>query len=389
MWEASHLTEAERIGQLLFVGIMGQTLAPETVSFLRDLRPGGIILFQRNVASRDQVHRLCRRLTGLLPIPPFIAIDQEGGRVNRLQPILSALPANLDLAELGDRRLVERYARGVGNCLRQLGLHIDFAPVLDLSGRDAANGIGDRSFGSDPERVADLGESFLLSLKRSQILGTMKHFPGLGAAALDSHLGMPEIRKGRKKLWEEDLYPFRKLAPLAPVAMVSHAWYPSLSGKDPMPASLSPRIVQDLLLGELGYRGLVVTDDLEMGSIDVRQGMGKVAVQAVDAGSDMVLVCRSKRLIRAAARGLLEAARKNTLAADRIDRSVRKILALKRRFLRGQKVNGTAQQFRQAAAEVSRIQDRIEQIRREAAASGRHRRPQGASRPVRRRKISR
>jgi beta-N-acetylhexosaminidase len=389
MWESSHLTEAERIGQLLFVGIMGQTLTPETSSFLRALRPGGIILFQRNVASRDQVQRLCRALTRLLPVPPFIAIDQEGGRVNRLQPILSRLPACLDLAELGDRRMVERYARGVGTCLRLLGLHIDFAPVLDLSGRDADNGIGDRAFGTDPERVTEFGESFLQALKRSQILGTMKHFPGLGAAALDSHLGMPEIRKGRKKLWEEDLLPFRTLARLAPIAMVGHGWYPSLSGKDPVPASLSPRIVEDLLLGEIGYRGLVVSDDLEMGSIDARGGMGRVAVQAVSAGNDMLLVCRSKRLIRAAARGLLEAARKGTLADDRVERSVKKILALKRRFLRGQRVNGSAQQFRQAAAEVSRIQERIEQAGRDAAAARRRGPLQGASRPVRRRKISR
>lgn len=387
MWESNDLTEAERIGQILFVGITGQTLTPETASFLREIRPGGIILFQRNITSRDQVQRLCRKLSNLLPVPPFLAIDQEGGRVNRLKAILPSLPANLDLAESDDQKLVERYGRGIGNCLRLLGFHMNFAPVLDLSGRKDPNGIGDRSFGTDPERVALLGDSFLQALKRSQILGTMKHFPGLGSADIDSHLRMPEIRKGRRKLWEEDLYPFRELAPLAPVTMISHAYYPSLSGQDPVPASMSPRIVEELLLGQLDYKGLVVCDDLEMGSIDPESGLDRVAVQAVNAGNDMLLVCRSKRMIRAAARGLLEAARKGVLFRDRIDRSLRKILKLKRRFLLGGRVDGSAQRFRHVAFDLSRIQERVEEIRREAMRPVRSR--QTRSRPVRRQKISR
>ncbi|MBI4161828.1 MAG: glycoside hydrolase family 3 protein [Acidobacteria bacterium] len=385
MWESSHLTDAERIGQLLFIGIPGHALTEETISFLHEVRPGGIILFQRNIVSRDQLQRLCRRLMGLLPIPPFLAIDQEGGRVNRLQPILSAQPSGYDLAEFGDARLVEKYARGIGDCLRLLGLHMNFAPVLDLSGRDAPNGIGDRSFGTDPERVGVLGEAFLLALKRSRILGTMKHFPGLGGAVIDSHLELPEIRKGHRKLREEDLHPFRRLAPIAPVAMMSHAWYPSLSGKEPLPASLSPHIVQDLLLGELKFPGLVLTDDLEMGSIDPRPGLGEVAVRAVAAGNDMVLVCRSKRLIRAAARGLLDAGRRGSLSQDRMDRSLGKILSLKRRFLQGRAEDSSARSFHRAASEVARVRDRIEAARSEALRG----RGQGASRPVRTRKISR
>ncbi|MEE8111712.1 MAG: glycoside hydrolase family 3 N-terminal domain-containing protein [Acidobacteriota bacterium] len=388
MWNSSHLSELERSGQLLFIGITGTTLTPETESFLREIRPGGILLFQRNIHSREQFQRLLQQLNRIQPIPPFLAIDQEGGRVNRLRPILSDLPTNLELSEHGDRRMVERYARCIGDCLRHLGLQINFAPVLDLSGRDSPNGVGDRSFGTDPERAAAFGESFLLSLKRSQILGTMKHFPGLGAAAVDSHQALPEIRKGRKKIWEEDLYPFRHLAPIAPIAMVSHAYYPSLSGKEPIPASLSPRIIDDLLLGTLNYQGLVLTDDLEMGSIDLREGMGKVAVRAMHAGNDMVLVCRTRRKIREAVRGLGEAMRRGSLSRDRIDRSLNKILALKRRFLRARSIDRSAQGFRRVKTEIARLRTHLQELREgHALKAARFR--QGASRSVSRRKISR
>ena len=248
-------------GAVLMVGFEGA----EPLERLRALGPAGLILFSRNLESAGQTIDLTERLKGLLPGPPLLALDQEGGRVSRLEPFIGPTPAAAALARAGSATAKE-FGAGTGRALHALGFNIDFAPVVDLCGPEATNGIGDRSFGTDPRLVAELAGSFLEGLQAAGVAGCLKHFPGLGRTAVDSHLELPVASTGLERLQAEDLLPYRLLCPEAASVMVGHAHYPALNPEERLPASCSPEIVNGLLRKELGYGGLVVSDDLEMGN---------------------------------------------------------------------------------------------------------------------------
>src|SRR5207249_629523 len=200
-------------------------------SLLDRVRPGGIILFARNIEDARQVRTLIDALQRHAATPPFIALDQEGGRVNRLKTILGPIPPNLGLATRPDApRRILRHSASTAAALRTLGFNVNFAPVLDLSGQDAANGIGDRAYGVEAETVCRLAGVFLKEHLRSGVLPVGKHFPGLGSARADTHLTLPVIDKPRKALWEEDLLPYRRLRRWLPIVMAGHACYPALQG---------------------------------------------------------------------------------------------------------------------------------------------------------------
>jgi len=292
-------------GTFFFIGIRGTGLSAEERDFLDEIRPGGVILFSRNVESPGQLQALCAELRAL-PGTPAIGIDQEWGPVNRMGDLFPALPPAGRLATADEVREV---AALTGRLLASLGLQLDFAPVVDLSEPDMANGIGIRSFGTHPERTTTMAGAFLAGLATAGVLGTLKHFPGLGGTVVDSHQVLPRVDLDRDALWDRDLLPYRRLVadhPTVPV-MVGHGWYPALEpageAGGPAPASLSPSIVNGLLRGELGHRGVVITDDLEMGAVT---GEGDdvfddaVAIRALLAGVDWTLICHRKERILAA-----------------------------------------------------------------------------------------
>src|SRR2546422_2871882 len=259
------LSLEDKVGQLFWIGFHGIALDPPLRSLLERVRPGGLILFARNIENARQVRALNDALSGSLRIPPFIALDQEGGRVNRLKPILGPIPPNLALARgKAATRAVGRQAGATARALRSLGFSVNLAPVLDLSGPGAANGIGDRAFGEDPATVCRLARVFLETHLRSGVIPVGKHFPGLGSAGADTHLTLPVISKSRARLTREDLVPYRRLNRHLPVVMAGHASYPALQDR-PGPATLSRAVIEGLLRRRLGYRGMILTDDLEMG----------------------------------------------------------------------------------------------------------------------------
>jgi beta-N-acetylhexosaminidase len=326
-------TDEHRAGQLLFVGIEGTRLTGDLRSRLEGVCPGGIILFARNLVDSSQVAEFCREISGCLPVPPFLAIDQEGGRVSRLAGILPPIPDNLALARSREPlRGVEEHARQTGRALSLLGFNLNFAPVFDLSDETMPNGIGNRSYGEDPDTVTRLARVFLETQDRERVSGCGKHFPGLGGGRVDSHQDLPVIEHDAERLWERDLLPYRVLRGVTPMVMVGHAYYPALQGPQPRPATLSPEIVTGLLRDRIGYGGVVLTDDLEMGAVDQSRPAGEIVLEALDAGSDLVMYCKSWDRIEAAHAALTKAIRNGRVPASRLEASLTRILSWKRRL---------------------------------------------------------
>ena len=318
-------------GRCLLVGIPGPSLTPELAVRLHALEPAGVILFRRNLIGPDETRRLIGDLRDILPTPSILAIDQEGGRVSRLEPWIGPTPTAERLAASGIET-TGRFARATGRALRALGFTLDFAPVVDLSPPDAPNGIGPRSFGTDPGRVSLHAREFLLGLAAEGVAGCLKHFPGLGDTRVDSHHELPRVERDRAAL-EADLRPYHDLRSLSPAVMVGHAHYPALDRVPDRPASCSVDVVTGLLRNELGYDGLAATDDLEMGAVAPRDVEGSAAVEALEAGCDLLLYCsdldraeRARRAIEDAARGAPALERRLAEAIERVDRFARRFV---------------------------------------------------------------
>jgi beta-N-acetylhexosaminidase len=327
------LSDAETAGQLLAVGIEGTCMSEDLRRALSRVSPGAIILFARNLVDAPQVAAFCRDLSRVVSIPPFLAIDQEGGRVNRLKGIFPSLPPNLTLGSGPSAvDLVREHARRTGQGLASLGFNLNFAPVLDLSTAASPNGIGDRAYGSDPEIVARLGGVFLSVQAEEGVLGCGKHFPGLGGGRVDSHQELPTIEAGADDLWERDLLPYRRLKELCPLVMVGHAFYPALQGKTALPATLSRSVIHDLLRARIGYGGLSLTDDLEMGAVDQRRSPGELTLAALEAGNDLMMYCKDWGRVEEAHAALRRALRTGRYPSSRINASLERVFAAKRRL---------------------------------------------------------
>jgi beta-N-acetylhexosaminidase len=326
-------------GQLLWIGFDGTKWSRAIERLLRDVAPGGVVLFGRNLSGDPrQVRALTDAIARALPIPPFVALDQEGGRVSRLRPIVGPTPSCGALGARADATTaVRRHAEATAQALRCLGFNVNFAPVLDLSTPDAGNGIGDRAFADDPRVVTLLAGLYAAAHLRAGVVPVGKHFPGLGGAGGDTHQILPMVLRTRSRLLREDLLPYRRLRASLPMVMIGHAFYPALQGKVEQPASLAAGIVTTLLRRQVGYRGLVLTDDLEMGAVDQSLDGGAQAMSALRAGADGLMFCRSEDRIRQAAAALRKAADSGELPAARLRASLRRIQSVKRRWLNGRR----------------------------------------------------
>ncbi len=326
----------EQVGQLLWIGLEGHGGEREGEQLLRQVQPGGVIFFQRNITTADDFRDFVREVRGCLSTPPWLAMDLEGGAVDRLREALAPLPSARQAAQAG---LARELGRMAGRELAAFGLNVDFAPVLDLATPESEKILGSRAAGNLPEPVTRFAMDFLEGLAESRVLGCGKHFPGLGSGRADSHRELPSIEKDEGTLWAEDLYPYRMLSPRLPMIMVAHAWYPALEktysppadpADRPVPASLSFGIVSGLLKGRLGYRGLVLSDDLEMGGALEGRSLGEAAVAAVRAGCEMLLICCQASHVRNALEALaLEADRDPSFRAL-VDEAARKVRLAKK-----------------------------------------------------------
>src|SRR6266404_3069274 len=332
----------QQIGQFFFIGLPGKTIDSEARELIEEIKPGGIILFGRNIESPPQVRKLLDDARALVPTPLLCGIDQEGGLVDRLREIFPAMPSARALRQHGDLAGVRTLGRTTGELLRVLGLNINFAPVMSIITQERSlltNGLYSRSFGSSPGEVLGYTTVYMRGLQGTGCLGCLKHFPGIGAGAVDSHMEMPLVPLTHDDLIGQDLAPyielFQRLDDRVRVVMVSHGGFPNIDIKKGTTggliesASISPSIVSKLLRQELGYKHLVVTDDLEMGAIAKHCEIEDATVRAFLAGEDMLLICATPETIRRGYRALLEAARKGTVSEKRIHGSLKRIAATK------------------------------------------------------------
>jgi beta-N-acetylhexosaminidase len=334
-----NLTVEQKIGQLFFIGIPGPSIDDETAELLETVKPGGVCLFARNIKELRQTRDLLDSLSSFLTVPPLLSLDQEGGLVDRLRRVMSPAPA---AAKFKSTREVIEFAGITAESLRLLGFNMDFAPVVDVitdEREDAANGMYSRGFGRSREEVVELAGAFLFELQNNGIIGCLKHFPGLGAARADSHEELPQIEIDDDELRAIDLFPYEEIGNQnVEMVMIAHAAYPNsrLQHKDQngrlLPSSLSRSFVTDLLRNELGYGGLAITDDLEMGAVVRNYGIGEACKMAIAAGNDMLAICAKPEMIREGREAVASALDLGEIDMESVDRSVERILTLKKKI---------------------------------------------------------
>ena len=327
----------QKIGQLFFIGIPGPQVDEQTRELLDEISPGGVCLFSRNIREAAQTRQLLDDSRNLLSVTPFLSIDQEGGLVDRLRRIMTPMPAASKLRNSED---ASRIARIIAESLRILGCNMDFAPVVDVVDEERAkysNGLFSRAFGNSKDDVLMLGGSFLSTLQQNGIIGCLKHFPGLGASNVDSHEQLPHVNISEDELLSTDLFPYRELLKTGDTkaVMVAHAAFTKVNLQETgqngklLPSSLSKNFITNLLRGELGFDGLVITDDLEMGAIVKNYGIGEACKMAILAGVDMLAICAEPVSIREGYNAVLAAVESGEIAEGLIDVSFARIAKLK------------------------------------------------------------
>lgn len=315
------------IGRLLCIGLPGPSIEVSTREQLVALCAGTVVLFRRNFESVDQLRALTAELHAL-PSRPLVAVDHEGGRVQRLNDPFTRFPPAAALGRRGDPELAYSVGLAMGRELAAAGIDLNFAPVLDVHSNPANPVIGDRALSSDPQVVASLGVALMRGLRDAGVIPCGKHFPGHGDTAVDSHRELPWVQRSRAELERTELVPFRAaVAAEIPMIMTAHVVFPAL---DPdRPATVSRAILSELLRGELGFGGVIASDDLEMRAIAGQQDIGAAAVASLRAGADMLLVCehlaRGGEVFAAVERAVLD----GTLPSDVVVAAATRIEALR------------------------------------------------------------
>ncbi len=318
--------KSDSLGQLILTGVPGLRLDVETEKLFRRIQPGGFILFARNIESAPQLRKLIDDLRGLSEIEPIITIDQEGGRVSRLRLIGNEPPNAQQLRDKDDVDLIKRHGDITGRLLRLFGFNLDLCPVLDISfDDDADNSLRGRCYGKTVEQVVDNAGAFNEAMRGQGIASCGKHFPGYSAAAVDAHHELPKIERTREELDRQELAVFRAFVDKIDSMMTCHGWYPCFEAKR-TPATLSHRVVTELLREEMGFDGLIMTDDLDMGAILNEYGLEETIRLAIAAGNDLAMIChRIPEIVNV--HGIL-----GTLPPEQIDRALENVARFKEKI---------------------------------------------------------
>ncbi|BBO79035.1 glycoside hydrolase family 3 [Desulfosarcina widdelii] len=322
-------------GQRLMVGFDGTAFNDDLKLLIGTLRVGGLILFSRNIEEPEQIRQLCRdcqayaRQCGLPPL--FVAIDQEGGQVARLKPPFTQFPGNPAMRAFDD---AVHFARTTARELKDVGINMDMAPVLDIAPENINSIMAQRAFGGDPQWVTAMGTTVIDHLQQRGVMAVAKHFPGIGRTVLDSHLALPDLDVDMAALTDVDLVPFAAaIANNVAGIMLSHIRYTTIDSI--WPASLSPSVTADLLRGQMGYRGVVMTDDLDMGAIkpgyDIETAIKRILLSDVD----IALICHKGPDIEAAWQTIHGAIAEDAGLKEKAKQSLQRILELKKNYLSG------------------------------------------------------
>ena len=336
---------ARDLGSQFVIGLPGPELDAATRSLLKTVRPGGVILFARNLQSPRQIARLNRELRSLLGSDLLMAIDHEGGRVNRLVGFTGKIPSAQQLCILNDPALATEHGRWCGRVLRILGFNLNLAPVLDILLKpNTDNSVPDRCWGATAEQVTRLAGAFLAGLQKEGVLGCGKHFPGYGGVDKDPHLFLPRIERSARQMHQEDMAPYDRLiggrskrrpgqAERLHAVMISHAHTAAFDAKK-TPALLSRFVVQKILRQKYRFKGVIISDDLEMGAIIKTMQVESAAVKTLDNGIDFPLICHTPQKIVSAFEACVKAAEKNKLQPSTLRACRARIRAFKARFAR-------------------------------------------------------
>jgi len=327
-------TLREKICQMIMIGLKGEELASEELRLLKDFPFGGVILFTHNLKAPKQILSLCRSLwKRKKTLPPFIAIDQEGGRVHRLPAPFTHFPPMALLGETRNTDLAYKMGLATARELTAVGINLNFAPVLDVHSNPKNPVIGDRSLGPEPEEVARLGWAIIKGLRDGGVIPCAKHFPGHGDTNKDSHVELPVVEKELARLKEVELLPFiHACRNQVEAVMTAHVLYPALDPR--YPATLSRSIIAKLLRKEIQYEGVVLGDDMEMRAISSNYTMEEAVALSVKAGADMLLFCHQTESALQACEFLLRQAEKDAEIKARVEESYQRIKRLKERYLK-------------------------------------------------------
>ena len=319
-----------KIGQRLMVGIKGSALDTETRELLEEIQPGSVILFKRNIVSALQVKELIFEIKGLLSIPPLIAIDQEGGLVVRFIKDATVFPGNMALGATDSYDLAFKQGIASSSELKDMGIDMNLAPVVDVITTYDNPGITIRSFGDNPLHVAKLGNAYIEGTQAMKVAAVAKHFPGKGAAQVDAHKDLPVVSLSRDAFEEIHLPPFQKAIENGVQGVMStHIYCPSLEGNQRRPATFSCRIVQHYLREKLKFKGVILSDDMEMGAIARYYPIGEACIKASLAGHDLLLICSDYEKQRIAKEHMSNAYNKGELSIYDLDASIERILSLR------------------------------------------------------------
>ena len=340
--------KGDLLGQLIMTGVPGKELEPSTARLFRKVQPGAFILFGRNIESAAQVRKLIDDLRDLSEVEPIITIDQEGGRVSRLRLIGNEPPNAQQLRDKDDAELIWRHGDITGRLLHLFGFNLDLCPVLDISfDDDADNSLRGRCYGKTVEQVVRNAGTFNEAMRGQEIASCGKHFPGYSAATSDAHYQLPCIDRSREQLDQYELAIFRAFVDNVDSMMVCHGWYPCFE-REKTPATLSRRIITDLLRNELGFDGLIMTDDLDMGAILTRYSLEDTIRLVIAAGNDLAMICHRIPEIENVHRIL------GTLPRKQIDRALKNVARFKKNLT-------PPDQFSQAA--FRKIDSEIQDLR--------------------------
>ena len=332
------------LGQLILTGVPGKELDSQAERLFWRVQPGGFILFARNIESPAQLRKLIDDLRGLSEIEPIITIDQEGGRVSRLRLIGNEPPNAQQLRDKNDIDLIRRHGDITGRLLRLFGFNLDLCPVLDISfDDDADNSLRGRCYGRTVEQVVRNAGAFNEAMRGQGIASCGKHFPGYSAATIDAHHELPKISRTREELDREELAVFKQFVGEIDSMMTCHGWYPCFE-PDRKPATLSHRVVTQLLREEMGFDGLIMTDDLDMGAILNEYGLDETIRLAIAAGNDLAMICHRIPEIENVYRIL------GALPRDQIDRALANVACFKKKLAPPGEFSETA--FRDIDSEI-------------------------------------
>ncbi|WP_338448354.1 beta-N-acetylhexosaminidase [Niallia oryzisoli] len=331
--EISNMSVEDKIGQMILAGIAGTTMDENAKNLISQFHVGGIIFYANNFETPEQTVQLVNQLkagnTSNLPL--FLSVDQEGGRVTRLPGGLANFPPNSQIGQVNNPEFSYKVGTLLGRELKEFGLNLDFAPVLDINSNPNNPVIGDRSFGKNSEIVSNLGIQTMKGIQSQNVIPTIKHFPGHGDTSVDSHLELPIVNKSLKELQELELIPFeRAIDQGADVVMVAHILLPELDQTNP--SSMSKAVMTDLLRNQLRFNGVIITDDMTMGAITEHFDIGQAAVESVKAGSDIILVGHDYNNVVKIISSLKNAVQNGEISEQRLNESIERIIQLKRKY---------------------------------------------------------